>query len=148
LTLTFSYISFAQNQTFTLTELSKYNGKNGAKAYVAVNGKVYDVSGIGSWSGGKHFCPGALAGKDITALWKISPHYSKTNFLSRFPVVGTLTSEQVKRPAAPVPVQPKTPPGPGLPSQKRNLLSRPVLLIIALILGVSVIWFILRTRHK
>lgn len=31
-------------QEFTLEELKKYNGKNGNPAYIAVNGKVYDVT--------------------------------------------------------------------------------------------------------
>ena len=46
---------------FTVEELAKYNGKNGAKAYVAVGGIIYDVTAISKWSGGNHY--GITAGK-------------------------------------------------------------------------------------
>ena len=46
---------------FTVEELAKYNGKNGAKAYVAVGGIIYDVTVISKWSGGNHY--GITAGK-------------------------------------------------------------------------------------
>jgi len=38
-------------RTFTEAELSKYNGRNGNPAYVAVNGIVYDVTNIAAWGG-------------------------------------------------------------------------------------------------
>ena len=40
--------------TFNQTELAKYNGQNGQPAYVAVDGVVYDVTGVAAWAGGKH----------------------------------------------------------------------------------------------
>lgn len=73
-------------KTFTLEELSKFDGQNGNKAYVAVNGVVYDVSGIEAWKGGKHH--GNLAGKDITEALKRAPHGDKV--LAGLPVVGKL----------------------------------------------------------
>src|SRR5262245_32325760 len=33
----------AANKTFTATELAKFNGKDGADCYVAVNGTVYHI---------------------------------------------------------------------------------------------------------
>lgn len=38
-------------KTFTLEELVKFDGQNGHKAYVAVNGTVYDVD---AWQEGQH----------------------------------------------------------------------------------------------
>jgi predicted heme/steroid binding protein len=39
---------------FTLSELSKFNGKNGRPAYVGYKGKVYDVTQSSQWSDGDH----------------------------------------------------------------------------------------------
>jgi predicted heme/steroid binding protein len=57
----------------TQEELAKNNGKDGNPAYVAYNGKVYDVSDSSFWIGGDHL--GAHeAGKDLTAELDIAPH--------------------------------------------------------------------------
>lgn len=52
--------------TFNQTELAKYNGQDGQPAYVAVDGVVYDVTGVAAWAGGKHH--GNLAGQELTAV--------------------------------------------------------------------------------
>lgn len=70
---------------FTLEELAQYDGKNG-KAYVAYQGKVYDVSSSSLWTNGVHH--GHNAGKDLTNEMSNSPHGSRV--LNDFPVVGTL----------------------------------------------------------
>ncbi|MBC7959232.1 MAG: hypothetical protein H7X94_05125, partial [Vallitaleaceae bacterium] len=44
----------ATAKVFTLEELSKYNGKDGMEAYVAISGTVYDVSAIPEWNNGDH----------------------------------------------------------------------------------------------
>jgi membrane-associated progesterone receptor component len=55
-----------QNQReIRLEELSKYNGKDGNPAYVAVNGVVYDVTNNAAWAAASHF--GLTAGKDLTS---------------------------------------------------------------------------------
>jgi predicted heme/steroid binding protein len=74
---------------FSSDELRRYNGKNGAPAYIAFDGKVYDVSDSFLWKDGKHE---ALhnAGIDLTEAMKHAPHSG--NVLERFPVVGTLSS--------------------------------------------------------
>lgn len=74
-------------QVFTLDELSEYDGKDGNPAYVAVDGVVYDVSGIGAWKDGEHF-NGVKAGEDNTDMISQSPHGESV--LEDLPVVGTL----------------------------------------------------------
>lgn len=55
------------------TSLKQYDGKNGHKAYVALNGKVYDVSNLQEWKDGKHYA-GMVAGTDVTPYISKSPH--------------------------------------------------------------------------
>ncbi len=70
---------------FTLTELAKYDGTNGAKSYVAIYGVVYDVSAyfVNGMHQGMH-----LAGTDASAVFAQSPH--PKSMLSALPIVGTL----------------------------------------------------------
>ena len=61
------------DEEFTLEELAAYNGKDGAKAYIAVDGVVYDVTEVTEWADGMH--NGYEAGKDLSAEIKDkSPH--------------------------------------------------------------------------
>ncbi len=54
-------------------ELEKNDGTNGKPAYIAYNGKVYDVTEDSFWIGGDHF--GAhQAGKDLTEELANAPH--------------------------------------------------------------------------
>jgi predicted heme/steroid binding protein len=72
---------------FTLEELAQYNGKDGNPAYVAVNGKVYDVTDVPAWRGGSH--QGSVtAGIDATEFISKSPH--GTSVLNGLKIVGTL----------------------------------------------------------
>jgi predicted heme/steroid binding protein len=75
-------------KTFTITELAQYDGLNGHKAYVAVDGKVYDVTNSPVWTGGKH--QGMVAGVDLSAYMSASPHGKSV--LSSLTIVGTLTN--------------------------------------------------------
>lgn len=68
-------------KTFTANELSSYNGQNGQPAYVAVNGKVYDVSDI--FINGNH--RGWSAGQDITTEFY---RVHSDSFLTGLSVVG------------------------------------------------------------
>ncbi|WP_137598060.1 cytochrome b5 domain-containing protein [Paucilactobacillus kaifaensis] len=71
--------------TFTKAELAKYNGQDGAKAYVAIDGVVYDVTDIPAWAEGKHH--GNTAGQDLTeVIDNQSPH--KRSVLKKLPAVG------------------------------------------------------------
>ncbi len=71
---------------FTLSELSKFNGKNGNPAYVGYKGKVYDVTESSQWSDGDHL--GHEAGMDLTEQMEIAPHADEV--MERFKTVGAL----------------------------------------------------------
>ncbi|GAK02992.1 hypothetical protein JCM19037_1267 [Geomicrobium sp. JCM 19037] len=79
-------------QVFTLEELAEYDGQDGNDAYVAVDGVVYDVTGVGAWEGGEHAPAGGLeAGGDHTEEIEASPH--GTSVLEDLPTVGILEEE-------------------------------------------------------
>lgn len=72
---------------FTLEELKKYNGKDGNPAYIAVDGKVYDVTGNSHWKNGEHH--GYEAGNDLSEpLHNVSPH--GTSVLPKIKQIGIL----------------------------------------------------------
>jgi predicted heme/steroid binding protein len=75
-------------KTFTSKELQKYDGQNGNPAYVAVNGKVYDVTNVPQWKNGAHH--GFNAGNDLTEAIKSAPH--GLSVLDKVPVVGDLVN--------------------------------------------------------
>ena len=72
--------------TFTAEELAKYNGKDGNPAYVAVDGKVYDLSSVPQWNGGSHAGGTLSAGMDQSEAIMRSPHGK--DVLSKLPIVG------------------------------------------------------------
>jgi len=74
----------------TLEELSQYNGQGSNKAYVAVDGVIYDVTDVPQWQGGSH--NGNTAGQDISdQIANLSPHGKRV--LNNLKVVGTLIGE-------------------------------------------------------
>ena len=75
---------------FTLEQLSQYDGRNGAPAYVAVNGVVYNVTDNRLWSGGNHFW-GLSAGRDLSV--EFASCHPGAMVLSVLPVVGYLIQE-------------------------------------------------------
>ena len=75
---------------FTLEQLAQYDGKNGAPAYVAVNGVVYNVSNNRLWAGGNHFW-GLSAGRDLSA--EFASCHPGAMVLSVLPVVGYMVQE-------------------------------------------------------
>ena len=80
--------SAEEMRTFTLEELSQYNGKDGQPAYVAVDGVVYDVTNVEAWKDGEHKL-GLTAGNELTeAITNQSPHGLKV--LEGLPIVGEL----------------------------------------------------------
>lgn len=72
---------------FTREELSRYNGRDGSPAYVAVNGVVYDVSNVAAWGGATHF--GLAAGTDLTS--QFASCHAGQPILSKLKVVGKMT---------------------------------------------------------
>lgn len=79
-----------EDTTFTLAELAEYDGLEGRKAYIAVDGIVYDVTDADNWSNGSHMGT-HLAGTDATETILSSPHGKSV--LEDLPTVGTLVSD-------------------------------------------------------
>ena len=77
-----------RQQSFTLEELKKYDGKNGNKAYIAIDGIVYDVTYNAAWAAGTHF--GLKAGNDLSN--EISSCHNKELILKGLEQVGILKS--------------------------------------------------------
>ena len=77
-------------RVFTLEELKKYDGSQGI-AYVAYQGKVYDVSKSYQWKRGIHQIR-HYAGCDLSLTMKQAPH--TPDLLFRFPVIGQLAEEE------------------------------------------------------
>lgn len=76
-----------EDKKITLEELAKHNGKNGARAYVAIGGRVYDVTDSPLWAGGDHQSS-HQAGHDLTAELELAPHGPEN--LDRVKLVGVL----------------------------------------------------------
>jgi predicted heme/steroid binding protein len=74
-------------RTFTNKELEEYNGKNGKPAYIAYQGKVYDVSQSDLWRGGEHMGLHET-GKDLTDELELAPH--REEVLDRAKLIGKL----------------------------------------------------------
>jgi predicted heme/steroid binding protein len=73
-------------RSFSLDELSKYDGTGGNPVYVAYQGKVYDVSEGTNWGDGSHYQH--AAGEDLTEDMQDAPHGAEV--MGRFPIVGEL----------------------------------------------------------
>ena len=78
-------------RVFTKEELRKYDGMDGNTAYVAYEGKVYDVSPSFHWKRGIHQVT-HHAGCDLTEALKGAPH--GRDMLDRFPIVGELLDSE------------------------------------------------------
>jgi predicted heme/steroid binding protein len=78
----------------TTEELSKYDGRQGRPAYVAVNNNIYDVSESSLWVDGNHQ-EAHQAGQDLTEELKSAPHVRAV--IERFPVVDKLEKPVEKK---------------------------------------------------
>lgn len=79
---------------FDLEELAKFNGEDGKPTYVALHGRVLDVSGSKLWKNGLHM-KRHHAGRDLTTDIQAAPH--SPEMLARFPQVGLLRKEAPER---------------------------------------------------
>ena len=75
---------------FNRKELSRNNGKYGARAFIACKGKVYDVSKSFHWKNGKHQVFHS-AGEDLTDAISQAPHGEE--ILEKYTVVGVLMED-------------------------------------------------------
>lgn len=65
--------TIVSEKTYSIEELSKYTGKDGNPAYIAVDGMVYDVMNVSQWKNGMH--NGFKSDLDLTQEIKTkSPH--------------------------------------------------------------------------
>jgi len=72
-------------------ELHQYSGKEGTKAYVAFEGKVYDVTQSKLWRNGVHLKT-HHAGHDLTMAMKAAPHGPEV--MERFEAAAELVEEK------------------------------------------------------
>jgi predicted heme/steroid binding protein/uncharacterized membrane protein len=78
-------------ETFDPQKLAEQNGREGKKSYVAVDGKVYDVTDSKRWKNGKHMLR-HNAGADLTTEIKAAPHGAEV--FERVTQIGALTAPQ------------------------------------------------------
>jgi len=71
----------------TIEELAQFDGKDGAKAFVAIDGSVYEVTGDRKWLDGNHE-QGMTAGRDLSEFISGAPH--GYDILKQFTIVGTI----------------------------------------------------------
>lgn len=76
----------------TPSELEVFDGLDGRKAYIAVDGFIYDVTNSDAWNNGMH--NSYQAGQDLSQAILLSPHGKA--FLERVPKVGILIDEPTK----------------------------------------------------
>jgi len=77
----------SEQKKVTKQELEENNGKNGKPAYIAYQGKVYDVTQSSFWVDGDHLGM-HQAGKDLTEELEMAPHKEET--LQKVKLVGEL----------------------------------------------------------
>jgi predicted heme/steroid binding protein len=92
----------APDEAITHENLSSFDGKDGARAIVAVGDKLYDVTSSRMWQDGVHVRQ-HQAGSDLTdALWG-APH--GPDVLERVPLIGELEATRAKRKPSRPPAQ-------------------------------------------
>lgn len=77
----------------TLAELSRFDGSEKRPAYIAYNGKIYDVSSSKLWVEGNHVRK-HLAGNDLTEALRTAPH--EEDKILGMPLVGELITSETK----------------------------------------------------
>ena len=79
----------SSSKEFNADSIKQYDGKEGRKCYVAVDGIVYEIAGKGQWQNGEHqpSSGSAYCGADLSEAIKKAPH--GTTKLEELPQVGT-----------------------------------------------------------
>jgi predicted heme/steroid binding protein len=80
-----------EQRKFTLEELNTFDGREGKGIYVAIKGRVYDLSHSPLWKDGVHMKRHS-AGKDLSEALLQSPHGEKP--LEKFLPLGILSTGQ------------------------------------------------------
>jgi predicted heme/steroid binding protein len=80
-------VHLTEQKKITSQELTENNGKNGKPAYIAFQGKVYEVSESVFWTDGDHMGQHD-AGKDLTEELEMAPHREET--FTRVKLIGEL----------------------------------------------------------
>ncbi len=76
---------------FTLEELARCDGRDGRRAFIAYDGKVYDVSDSFLWKDGKHQVV-HLAGTDLTGALEQAPHGPE--FFEKVTLIGVVMADE------------------------------------------------------
>lgn len=79
---------------YTVEELSRFDGGEKRPAYIAYNGKIYDVSQSKLWVEGNHVRK-HLAGNDLTEALKTAPHGEEK--VLQMPLIGELLPSSSKK---------------------------------------------------
>jgi predicted heme/steroid binding protein len=79
-----------RKRDLTPAQLSSFTGKDGAPAFFAFKGTVYDATGSKLWRKGSHMGK-HQAGFDLTAMLSLAPHGEDP--VRQLPVVGKLVEE-------------------------------------------------------
>lgn len=82
-----------KQMSFTISELSAFDGKSGNDCYVAVSGRVYEISDSDKWIDGNHIESEGQAscGRDLTEAMDESPHgISILTTSPKVKLIGTL----------------------------------------------------------
>ncbi|HEX7259351.1 MAG TPA: hypothetical protein VF272_00260 [Candidatus Saccharimonadia bacterium] len=81
--------SGGKNQIVSAAQLKEHGGVNGRACWVAIDKKVYEISGFAQWQMGKHLPSNgkATCGNDLSKVILESPH--GTSKLQLLKVVGT-----------------------------------------------------------
>jgi predicted heme/steroid binding protein len=79
----------------TKEELAQYDGKEGRKAYVAVNDLIYDVTDSPRWQNGEHEGE-HQAGRELTKELRKARHVQAV--LKQFPMVAYLDDDPMMSP--------------------------------------------------
>lgn len=73
---------------FSKSQLALRNGKDKPEVWVALDGRIYDVTASRLWRDGKHY--DHWAGQDLSAELKAAPHTK--NVFDKFTLIGLLKS--------------------------------------------------------